>query len=175
MEVVSMYAGQLRMCPVLVHQLVCWAKIKRPIAVKYNITVIQVLELYECFSMLRMMFEGYEVKLSSYRPGQAVAATGGWGPHMKVIRLAVLGTGRLYPQEIPLVLISLRCLVDPRAVVRPEGLSHWKSQWPQQESNLPACSAEEFENYAEYLEYSKFINFMVLRKWILAKQGGRWI
>lgn len=74
--------------------------------------------------MRQMMFEGYEVKLSSYRPEQAVAAAGGCGPHMKVNRLSVLGTVRLYPQEIPLVLISLRCLGDPRAVVRPEELSH---------------------------------------------------
>lgn len=50
MDVVSRYAGQLRMCPVLVHQLVCWTNIKRPIAVKcVNVTCIQALELYECF------------------------------------------------------------------------------------------------------------------------------
>lgn len=50
MEMVSMCAGQLRMCPVLVHQLVCWAKIKRPIAVKcVDVTFIQALELYEYF------------------------------------------------------------------------------------------------------------------------------
>jgi hypothetical protein len=45
---------------------------------------------------------------------------------MKVARLSALRAGRLYLQEMLLVLVSVRGLVDTRAIVQPEGLSQRK-------------------------------------------------
>jgi len=77
-------------------------------------------------------FQSRKLKQSNCRPGQALKFSevealrfqDNW--HMKVVRLSTLRTGRLYPQETFLVLISVRVWVDPRAIVRPEGLCQWK-------------------------------------------------
>jgi hypothetical protein len=88
-----------------------------------------------CWNSKLLTIECYiaNVKQSHYRPWQALRFPGGWGS--QILRQSAHEGGKVVSsthrppllQVIFLVLIYVGGWVDPRAIVRPEGLCQWKS------------------------------------------------
>jgi hypothetical protein len=95
-------------------------------------TSVDNLNAYHLCCVYKILTNKVKVKQCHYRPWQTLGFQGGWG--FQISKQSAHEGGKFVspkhrpplPQEIFLVLISVRGWVYPRAIVRPEGFFQWK-------------------------------------------------
>ena len=94
---------------------------------------------FEFYASVRFILNGKVIPLQAWRGPEGFheveAPRFQNNRHMTVVRLSALRTGRLYPQELFLVLISVRGWVNPHGYSAAGGIVNEKFQWHYRKSN----------------------------------------
>ena len=113
-------------------------------------TLVSIYGGWYMWSLYLTLLTKIEVKKFHYRPGQAQMVPGGWGS--KISNQSAHESGKdvipthrppLPPRKYSSYPFLLEAESTPRATVRPEGLSQWKTPITigNRTNDLPACSA----------------------------------
>jgi hypothetical protein len=127
--------------------------------------------------MMIMIIIKVKIKQSHYRPGQVLRIPGGWGS--QISRQWAHEGGKLVspkhrpplPQKTFMVLISVRGWVDPRAMVRPEGLCQWKIRMTQ--SRIERANFGVVAKCLNQLRHQRRVPIMKVRSFIMVLPNSK--